>query len=76
MAEREALRLVMRGIGTALAGLGLADGIESLFTAWGLHSSHYYSAADRVAAGVSYLAAGLVLAFSANLIARIFYGQK
>lgn len=72
MDEKRILSLIMRGIGAVLGGMGFANWFEALFTAMGLHSSHYYSAADRGAAGASYLLAGLTLACSANFIARLF----
>jgi hypothetical protein len=66
---------MVRLIGLALIGFGLADAFGSLLGAVGLPSGRYYSAWDRAAAAAAYALSCLVFMLAANAITRLIYGR-
>jgi hypothetical protein len=75
MTERGTFRVFMRIIGVLFAGYGICGALGGGLTAIGFQSSRYYSALDRVGAGLAYAVAGLVLLFAAEAITRLIYGR-
>jgi hypothetical protein len=73
MKEREIFRIVVRAIGVALLGFGLADAFGGLLTWLKFQTDHYYSATDRASAGVAYFLSGLVFLLIADILARFIY---
>jgi len=76
MTERSAFRLLVYSVGLVFVGLGLADGLASVFTALGLQTGRYYTASDRASAAMAYVLPGVLLIMVARLIVRWLYGRE